>query len=445
MRKVLKFGGTSVGSAEALERATRIIREELPRGGLVVVSALSGTTDAILRAVEAASCGEREAAREQAAALWRRHLGVALELDLLEAVEPLWAPEFQRLTGLLEGMGLLWEASPRARDAALAVGETLSALLMAELLKARGAGARFVEVRTLLKTDSRHGRARPDLEALRRTAEPWREALDSGALWITQGFLGAAPDGSTTTLGRGGSDTSATLLGEALGADEVQIWTDVDGVLTADPSLVPDARPILAMSLREAAALSAFGAKVLHADALAPVERGGFRLVVANTHRPGGSRTVILREGAPRRPGEITSVAYKEGISALRLPAASDLECLAHAAFRLQEAGAVRYGLLATPEVGLLLVRPETEAARHLLETLASEGLAVESGLAVVALVGEGLREGRGRALALLADLRAEPIAGLLAGDTGIALALVLPQERLADLIPQLHRRVIEG
>lgn len=445
MRKVLKFGGTSVGSAEALQRAAEIIRAELPGGGLVVVSALSGTTDGILRAVEAASRGDREAAREQAATLWRRHLGLAQEVGLLESVEPFWAPEFQRLTGLLEGMGLLWEASPRARDAALAVGETLSARLVTLLLGQQGLPARFEDVRSILKTDGRHGRARPRPEALRQEGGLWREALDAGALWVTQGFVGAAPDGSTTTLGRGGSDTSATLLGEALDADEVQIWTDVDGVLTADPSLVPEARPIATMSLREAAALSAFGAKVLHADALAPVARRGFRLVVANTHRPRGSRTAILREGAPRRPGEITSVAYKEGVWAVRLPAEADLERLAAAASRLQEAGAARYGLLATPEGGLLLVRPETGRALDLLESLAEEDLGVEPGLAVVALVGEGLREGRGRALALLATLHAEPIVGLLAGDTGIALALVLPQERLPGLIPQLHRHVLES
>lgn len=443
MRKVLKFGGTSVGCAEALERAVGILREELVSGGVVVVSALSGTTDGILRAVEAAARGERASALERAEALGRRHRTVAWELGLWERVEPFWTLEFQRLTGFLEGMGLLWEASPRARDAALAVGETLSAHLMVALLEARGLRARFMDVRSVMRTDGRHGRARPRLEALRQAAAPWRQVFDAGECWVTQGFLGSAPDGSTTTLGRGGSDTSATLLGEALQVDEVQIWTDVDGVLTADPSLVPGARPIPVLSLHEAAALSAFGAKVLHADALAPVARGGFRLVVANTHHPDGNRTVITREGIARKPGTITSVAYKEGVWALRLPAERGLEALARAAFQLQEAGAVRYGLLATPEGGLLLVRPETEAALNRLETLATEGLRIESGLAVVALVGEGLREGRGQALALLADLQAEPIAGLLAGDTGIALALVLPQERLPFLIPQLHRHVL--
>lgn len=444
MRKVLKFGGTSVGSSEALRRVVEIVREELPRGGLVVVSALSGTTDAMLRAVEAASHGDRERARDEAIALWGRHVSVARELGLLEGVEPIWEPEFQRLMGLLEGMGLLWEASPRARDAVLALGETLSAHLVTALLGQCGLPATFEDVRTVMKTDDHHGRARPRLGAIREAVEPWREALDAGSLRVTQGFVGVAPDGRTTTLGRGGSDTSATLLGEALEADEVQIWTDVDGVLTADPSLVPEARPIPTMSLREAAALSAFGAKVLHSDALAPVARGGFPLVVANTHRPRGARTVILRDGIVRAPGSITSVAYKEGIDALRLPAGADVERLLDATSRLQALGASRYGLLATPEGGVLLVRPETEAASRFLESLACDGLTVEHGLAVVALVGEGLRECRGRALALLEALRDEPILGLLAGDTGMALALVLPQERLPQIIPNLHRHVLE-
>ncbi len=238
---------------------------------------------------------------------------------------------------------------------------------------------------------------------------------------------------------RGGSDTTATLLGEALGADEVQIWTDVDGVLSADPSLVNAARPIPVMSLREAAALSAFGAKVLHADSLAPQARAHFRLVVANTHRPEASRTEICVHAPERYPGEITSVAYKEGLACLRLPPARDLEPLFSAALRLQEAGAVRYGLLSTPDGSLLVVRPETVAAEALLEELVGTGLDLQRGWAVVALVGEGLRQAPGRALGLLSSLQEEPIAGILAGDTGVSLAFLVPETRLSVLIPRLH------
>lgn len=442
---VLKFGGTSVGTREALELAARIIGQELPQGGLVVVSALSGTTDLILKAINASAKGDLEAAGAARIALEARHWATARALGVDEAVRPHWDPLFQSLAGLLQGMGLLWEASPRSRDAALALGETLSARLLETLLGRRGLPATFRDVREVLRTDARHGRARPDLERIREAAGPWREGLAKGALWVTQGFLGTAPDGSTTTLGRGGSDTSATLLGEALGASEVQIWTDVDGVLSADPSLVPGARPIPVMSLREAAALSAFGAKVLHADALAPVSRAGFGLVVANTHRPTGSRTEIRAEAPPRRPGEITSVAYKEGVSCLRVPPAQDSELLFQASTRLLEAGASLYGLLATPDGGLLVAKGETADSEAVLRDLAASGLSVQRGWAAVALVGEGLREAPGRALSLLGPLVDEPVAAILAGDTGVSLAFLVPDHRLSLLIPRLHEHCIEA
>lgn len=442
--KVLKFGGTSVGSTQAQLLAARIIQEELPAGGVVVVSALSGTTDLLLKAIAASARGDLAAAAAGRAALEARHWEAARALDLEAAVRPHWEPLLQSLGDLLQGMGLLWEASPRSRDTVLAVGETLSARLMAALLVREGLEAAFQDVREVIKTDGRHGRARPDLEAIGKAAQAWRWDLAPGIIRVTQGFLGMGPDGATTTLGRGGSDTSATLLGEALGASEVQIWTDVDGVLSADPSLVPGARPIPVMTLPEAAALSAFGAKVLHADALAPVRRAGFRLVVANTHRPQAGRTAILPEAPARRPGEITSVAYKEGVSCLRVPPTEDAEQLFQASTRLLEAGASLYGLLATPDGGLLVARGETADSEAVLADLAASGLDVSRGWAVVALVGEGLRAAPGRALSLLGPLAAEPVAAILAGDTGVSLAFLVPEARLQDLIPRLHAHCIE-
>ena len=438
MIKILKFGGSSVGSAEALRRAAAIVRTELPTGGLVVVSALKGTTDRILEAAAAAGRGDLPAAQDQLAALRDHHAAVATALGLADAVRPAWGPILARLDQLVTGMALLGEATARGRDAALAAGETLSAHLAAACF-----AAAFRDVREVMRTDARFGKARPQLPALRAAAEPWREALADGALWVTQGFLGAAPDGATTTLGRGGSDTSATLLGEALGAAEVQIWTDVDGVLTADPSLVPEARPIPRMSLGEAEALSAFGAKVLHADSLAPGGRAGFRLVVANTLRPGASRTEILPEPPPRASGEVTSVAYKEGLSLLRYPAAAGLEPPLEAARRLEEAGALRFGLVSSPAGTLLAVRPDTPASVEALADLEAAGAERESGWAVVALVGEGLRADPMAALRHLAALGPEPVGGLLTGSSTVSVAFLVPESRLGDLIPRLHDRCV--
>ncbi len=444
--KVLKFGGSSVGSPEALGRAADIVLDELPQGGLVVVSALKGSTDRILEAVALAGRGDAAQARLVQEALERRHRDTAQALGLLNEVQPGWAPIFERLAKLLAGMAMLGEATPRARDASLAVGETLSAQLFAALLQRRGAPARFRDVGEVLHTDARFGHARPQLAATRKAAQAWAPELAAGATFVTQGFLGAAPDGAITTLGRGGSDTSATLLGEALGASEVQIWTDVDGVLSADPSLVPEARPIPVMSLAEATSLTAFGAKVLHPDSLAPIARSGIRLVVANTLRPRASRTAILPE-VPERGEGVVSVAYKEGLAVLRLPASHSL--LAEAAARaaqIEEAGAHRFGFLVTPEGALLVLRPETPAARQLLQQWQQEGLEVEEGWAVVALVGEGLRKDPAAKLRLLEPLGADAgaIGGLLAGCSPISTAALVREHRLADLIPRLHRAWVE-
>jgi aspartate kinase len=442
--KVLKFGGTSVGSPEALRLAATIIRAELPQGGVVVVSALAGTTDQILTAVADAGRGETNTALEILGAIEVRHRTVADALGLARSVEGAWATLFDRLQSLLEGMGLLWETSPRAKDAALAIGETLSVTLMTALLQAEGTAACLRDAREVLRTDARHGRARPRPDLIRAACEEWKPLLAQGTCIITQGFIGSCPDGSTTTLGRGGSDTSATLIGEALDAGEVQIWTDVDGVLTADPSLVAGARPIPVMSLREAAALSAFGAKVLHADSLAPVERGRFKLVVANTHRAQASRTEILASVSGRTSRTITSVAYKEGLVCLHFPPARDLDAVFQVASDLQEAGAVRYGVLSTPEGSLLVIRPEHTEAVELLARIEESGLRVERGWSSVALVGEGLRQYPGGALALLATLEKEPIGGIFAGGAGISVSFLVPDERLRDLIPRLHELCIE-
>jgi aspartate kinase len=438
--KVLKFGGSSIGSAEALRRATAIVQAELPAGGLVVVSALRGTTDSILEACGAAGRGDLASAQVVLEALRSRHRDVARELGQLEAVGADWDQLFGRLDQILTGMAMLGEATPRGRDGALAVGETLSAHLAARCF-----GGEFHEVRDVMKTDARFGKARPHLGAIHHAAAPWRIALAKGPLWVTQGFLGSTPDGVTTTLGRGGSDTSATLLGEALDADEVQIWTDVDGVLTADPSLVPEARPIPQMSLGEAEALSAFGAKVLHADSLAPGGRAGFRLVVANTLRPGASRTEILPMPPDRPAGVVTSVAYKEGISLVRFPASAGLEPPLEAARSLEEAGALRFGLISSPAGTLLAVRPETHSAAEVLGTLAASGVICEAGWAVVALVGEGLRADPVAALRHLAALGHEPVGGLLTGSSTVSIAFLVPESRLGDLIPRLHVRCVDG
>ncbi|MBS1785169.1 MAG: aspartate kinase [Acidobacteria bacterium] len=436
---LLKFGGSSVGSAPALRRAAAIATSELPLGGVVVVSALKGTTDRLLEAALAAGAGDPASARARAEAIRAHHAEVADELGLSSAVEEAWGPLLHRLDALLEGMSLFGGASPRAKDELLSVGESLSARLVAALFVQSGLPARFRDAREALRTDGRHGAARPHLAATRRAAQVWKEDLDRGAVLVTQGFIAQGPDGATTTLGRGGSDTSATLLGEALKAAEVQIWTDVDGVLSADPSLVPSARPLSRLSQAEAAALSGFGAKVLHADSLAPASRSGFRLIVANTLKAGGARTEVLATRDAEGEGPV-SVAYKEGLTLLRWPLDAKLPEVLRGVQELEEAGALRYGFISGPEGHALALRAEGSALA-VLARLEEEGAEAESGWAVVALVGEGLRTDPRPALEALAGLKAP--SGALLGSGGVSVAFLTREQSLPALIPALHARCV--
>lgn len=436
---ILKFGGSSVGSADALRRMSAIVQAELPSGGLVVVSALKGTTDLLLEAARSAGAGDLVTAKAAATRIQERHGAVAQELGLDAAVAEAWAPLFQRLHTLLDGMSLFGGALPRAHDEALALGESLSARLVAALLHRERPFARFRDAREVLRTDGRHGAARPQLAATRRAALPWKQDLERGALLVTQGFIAQGPDGATTTLGRGGSDTSATLLGEALGASSVQIWTDVDGVLSADPSLVPSARALSRLSQAEAAALSGFGAKVLHADSLAPAARAKFRLLVANTLKPGASRTEVLRHRDAEGEGAV-SVTYKEGLTRLRWPPHAKLPEVLAGLQDLDEAGAHRYGFISGPEGHVLALRADG-AAQSVLARLEEEGVEAESGWAVVALVGESLRHDALPAFEALTELGGAP--GTLLSSGGVSVAFLVNEERLPTLIPALHARCV--
>ncbi|MGZ6989311.1 MAG: aspartate kinase, partial [Thermoanaerobaculia bacterium] len=296
MTDVLKFGGTSVGSAERIRDVAHLVGT---RGGdpcLVVVSAAGGVTDLLVELKISSSGRDREAVEAARAVLAQRH-GAALDGLGLPAAERDSArtalqAELRRAEELCSGILLLEEVSLRTSDALLAVGELMSSRLVAAALRARGTDAAWIDPREILATDATHGAAQPDEKetALRVSARVVPE-LEAGRTVVTGGFVGAAPDGSTTTLGRGGSDYSAALFGAALydaggAVDRIEIWTDVDGILTADPRVVPAARLVPEVSAAEAAELAFFGAKVLHPATIRPAVARGIPVAVRNSFRP---------------------------------------------------------------------------------------------------------------------------------------------------------------
>lgn len=302
--RVLKFGGTSVGDAACIARVVDIIRSASGESNLVVVvSAMAGVTNKLVEAASQAEVGNEQAVAEILKQLREQHEAALKatvkspreQSHIAQKIDELLA-EGERLC---QGTMLLRELTLRARDAISSLGERLSILLVAAALREHGVASEAIEATELVVTDSSHGAADPWLDLTRERCETrLRPLLHSGLVPVVTGFIGATTEGVLTTLGRGGSDYSATILGAALGADEVVIWTDVDGLMTADPRLVPEACTISEISHREAAELAYFGAKVLHPKTLRPVVQRGIPLWIRNTFSQDKPGTKITLHGA---------------------------------------------------------------------------------------------------------------------------------------------------
>jgi len=299
----MKFGGTSVGDAECIARTAKIIAEAAKENPCVaVVSAMSGVTNRLIEAAKTAETGNAGDALAILNELRKQHQTAIAKLipdekkgeRLRERVEEVLA-EGCRLSG---GTALLRELTPRTLDAISSLGERLSAPLVAAAIEELGVASEAIEAGEVIVTDAYHGGAEPRMELTREKSQARvKPLLEKRIVPVVTGFIGATADGQLTTLGRGGSDYSATILGAALDADEVIIWTDVDGVLTADPRLVPEARTIPVISYREAAELAYFGAKVLHPKTLNPVVQAKIPVWIRNSFAPEKLGTKITPEG----------------------------------------------------------------------------------------------------------------------------------------------------
>jgi bifunctional aspartokinase / homoserine dehydrogenase 1 len=301
--QVMKFGGTSVGDASCMARTAQIIAEGA-RGGacIAVVSAMSGVTNRLIEAAKQAGAGENGQGTAVLDALRRQHKN-ALESLVRDATRRKSIAEeieevFSEGSRLFEGTALLRELTPRTLDAISSLGERLSAPLVAGALRELGFESEAVDATEVIITDAFHGGAEPLMDRTREECEVrLRPLVEQGIVPVVTGFIGATTEGKLTTLGRGGSDYSATILGAAMKADEVIIWTDVDGVLTADPRLVPEARTIPVISYREAAELAFFGAKVLHPKTLNPVMQAAIPVWIRNSFAPARPGTLITPQG----------------------------------------------------------------------------------------------------------------------------------------------------
>ena len=451
---IQKFGGTSLGDADRIRNAGRLLAAASRRSRVVAVaSAMGGVTDVLLGAAREADRGRIGPARASVEALRERHEAAARALGVKFDAAPL-----RELTAALEGVALLRERTARVTDLVSSFGERLSAPLVAATLVKAGVPARAVDARELLVTDDRHGAATCDRKKsdprVRRRLKP---LLSRGVLPVVTGFIARSAQGETTTLGRSGSDTTAALLGAALSAREVVIWTDVDGVLSADPRLVPGAKLLRRLSFREAAEMTYFGAKVLHFPAVLPAIAAEIPLVIRNSFHPERPGTTIASRGDGA--AGVRAVTAIPGMCLLSLDG-KGMTGIPGIAARVFGATA-RLGVSvvmfsqASSEQNIALVIPEGDRARTVaaLEqefrferlTGAIDSVTARAPIAVVAAVGEGMRGTPGIAAKVFAAVaRAKVnVEAIAQGSSECNISFAVDGNERERAVRALHRVVV--
>jgi aspartate kinase len=396
----MKFGGTSVADPDAINRLIGIVRQQQAKtksAPVVVVSALAGVTDKLVGIAQLAEDGASDAAAAEVQALLERHLSVAAAVTSTSRASVLVdvRREFDELHGLVHALSVLREVSARSRDAVHAVGEVVSSRIVAAAFADHGIASCWIDARTVLVTDAEHTAAAPDMmETCDRARERIAPRLADGKVVVLGGFIGATAGGITSTLGRGGSDYSAAIFGSCLGADEIQIWTDVDGMLTADPRIVPQPRLVPRLSFAEASELAYFGAKVLHPSTILPAVAKNIPVRILNSRRPENSGTLITAE-ARHADGRLTALACKRDVTVIDITSTRML--MAHGflrrLFEVFERFKTAVDVVTTSEVSVSVTVDDTRRLEAILDNLHNFAEAsCEREMAIICAVGENLR-----------------------------------------------------
>ena len=458
--QIMKFGGTSVGDAACIRRAAQIVAQAAAQRPVVVVaSAMSGVTNRLLAAAQASVTGDEGAGVALTETLRTQHLQASATLlaDTVRRAATDAAIEqiIGEIANLCRGTALLKELTPRAADAIAGAGERLSVHLLAGAVCEAGASGVAVSAAECIVTDERHGGAEPlPAQTRAHAGARLRPLLDAGQTPVVTGFIGASETGVMTTLGRGGSDYSATILGAALDAGEVIIWTDVDGVMTADPRLVPAARVLREISYNEAAELAYFGAKVLHPKTLRPVVEARIPVWIRNSFRPDGIGTKITATGHPPASGvkAITAIA---NVSLLTLGGPGIVGAIGVAARTFAAAARVRANVLfisqASSENDICFV-VETADADKTVAALRTEfaydvahhsieHIRVNHDIAIVAAIGERMRGALGLAGRLFSALGANGVnvSAIAQGSSEYNVSLVVHKATMQRAVTALH------
>jgi aspartate kinase len=442
---VMKFGGTSVEDATAIRRLMSIVNRFLERQPIVVVSAMGKTTNGLLECGRLAAAGALDEARLRLETMAAHHYQTALELAAegeRATIRRTLEERFEGIVALLEEVGREGELAPRLSDALAANGELLSSTVVAAAFRGHGLGGRWVDIRPAMVTNDDHTRAVVRFEeANPRLRQLFTAALADGGLPVTQGFIGSTESGMTTTIGRGGSDFSASIIGAALDVEEIQIWTDVDGIMSTDPRIVPAAVKVRTISFAEAAELAYFGAKVLHPSTLLPAMAKDIPVLVCNSRRPEVKGTAIVRQ-APPSNALVKAIAFKRGITVVNV--SSDRMLMAHGflarLFAIFDKYETAIDMVATSEVSVSMTLDETRNLDRLLPELQQLGeVVIEREQALICLVGESLKFIPGVAARIFSAISGINVSMISHGASAINLSFIVSGEEVETAVRQLH------
>ncbi|RPJ85180.1 MAG: lysine-sensitive aspartokinase 3 [Acidobacteria bacterium] len=448
---VMKFGGTSVKDQTAMSRVIEAVAKFRDRQPIVVLSAVAGATNGLLTVGDLAYRGKREEAEAISHKLREHHLSVARQLltgSRISKTEAYISACFGEISNIIQGLYLLGECSFRTKDALASFGERLSTFIFAEALVEKGYPGVLVDSRELIKTDSSFTQAvvlqDVSFPLLRERLQP---LLEAGQIPVLQGFIGATQDGITTTIGRGGSDYTASLVGAAVNADEIQIWTDVPGILTTDPRIVPEVYKIKTISFAEASELAYFGAKVLHPSTLLPAVIRNIPVQVCNSASIDQPGTFISANSVPSKT-PVKAIACKKGITIINIYSTRML--LAHGfllrIFEAFEKHKTVVDVVSTSEVNVSLTIDSTARLEPLLEELRQfADVEVEQDAAVICVVGDDLRNTPGVSGRIFSAVSSINVRMISQGASRINVTFLVGGNKMEEAVRALHNEFFQS
>jgi len=437
---VSKFGGTSVANSEAIRQVYSIVTKR-SQSTFIVVSAFAKITDTLISLVEHLKKKDISSVHNTIDRIFDRHFNTAKELGIDVKINDFLHSKKEELHLICNALTILGEISPRSIDLILSYGELLSSYLIYLFFLSKGHKIVYVDPRKIIKTDSNFTGAEVDFKATKMAINQFMQSINEFDLIITGGFVGSNLEGITTTLGRGGSDYSAAVIASVIGASELEIWTDVDGIMTTDPNLVPSAKVLEEVTYNEASEMAIFGAKVLHPKTIFPAIDKRIPVFVKNTFKPDGKGTLISYK--PSRKKEVKAITFRKNVTVINIRSNRMLGAYGYLArvFEIFKRFETEVDLVSTSEVSISLTVNDTKHLASIVKELREiSEVEVLENYVIVAVIGEGLKNSSKVASRIFNTLQNIKIQMVSMGASDINLSIVVREEDMKEAVRLLHK-----